>query len=224
MLQTQYHALHHLTSAHLAQTMTLLSLTNDELLQQVEAELSTNPALELVESHHCPNCHRLVNKEGLCPYCSLPDISNAEEPIVFVSSRDDFNFSEYTPSEDVPEDNYSTSTDDLPTYVMRQIATELKSEDRPIAAHLLMDLDDDGFITTSLIEVAHYYHVSIDRIKNIIKLIQRADPMGVGSSCPQEALLVQLAMLSETRNVPLLAKVVIEKGMDLLGNNLDASN
>jgi RNA polymerase sigma-54 factor len=38
--------------------MTLLSLKSGELLQKVESEFSTNPALELVEERRCPMCKR----------------------------------------------------------------------------------------------------------------------------------------------------------------------
>ena len=46
------------TTAHLAQTMSLLELTSAELRQRVESELANNPALELVEENHCPTCNR----------------------------------------------------------------------------------------------------------------------------------------------------------------------
>jgi len=36
-----------LTTAHLAQTMSLLELTAEELRQKIEGELAENPALEL---------------------------------------------------------------------------------------------------------------------------------------------------------------------------------
>lgn len=58
LLQSQSHSLRPLTTAHLAQTMTLLGLTALELRQKVEAELAANPALELVNEHRCPTCHR----------------------------------------------------------------------------------------------------------------------------------------------------------------------
>lgn len=60
------------TTAHLAQTMTLLTLTADELRQQIDSELAGNPALELIEERRCPNCHRLLTQPGKCPICSIP--------------------------------------------------------------------------------------------------------------------------------------------------------
>jgi RNA polymerase sigma-54 factor len=43
-----------------------------------------------------------------------------------------------------------------------------------------------------------------------------ADPVGVGSNTPRDALLVQLEVLSETRRVPELARRIIQEGMELM--------
>jgi RNA polymerase sigma-54 factor len=219
MFQTQYHTTRPLTTAHLAQTMTLLSLTTDELREQIETEISTNPALELVEERRCPTCHRLLPDHGLCPVCSLPSNPTSEEPVVFLSTRDEF-----IPKKDYVEDMmddepFATAGEELPTYVLRQIAPELKKEQRGIAAFLLTHLDEDGFLTTSLIEVAQYLHLSISEVELVKKIIQHADPVGVGSANPQEALLVQLEVLSEVGQVPELAVKIINSGMEELSHH-----
>jgi RNA polymerase sigma-54 factor len=85
MLQRQTTSIRPLTTAHLAQTMTLLSLTTEELQQEIESELASNPALEMVEERRCPTCHRLLTDPGKCPVCSLPGNLNSEEPVVFLS-------------------------------------------------------------------------------------------------------------------------------------------
>ncbi|HVN56411.1 MAG TPA: hypothetical protein VMT46_18940 [Anaerolineaceae bacterium] len=219
MLQTHYQILRPLTTAHLAQTMTLLSLTAEELHQTIESELASNPALELVEERRCPTCSRLLPPRGNCPICSRPQGTTVDEPIVFVSPREDFYTGSGISKEDFPEDNYSTTTEDLPTYVLRQVATELDPADRRIAAYLLTHLDEDGFLTITVMEVARFHHVLPSGVEAIIRLIQRADPIGVGSSSPQEALLVQLEILAETRPVPPLAEQAIRTSMDLLSRH-----
>ncbi len=55
-----------LTSAHIAQTMTLLYMTSAELLQTIDVELSKNPALEAIPRTALPDvrpkitCHRTL--------------------------------------------------------------------------------------------------------------------------------------------------------------------
>jgi len=219
LLQTQSPSQRPLTTAHLATTMALMSLTAAELRQKIESELASNPALELATGPRCPSCGRPLAESGPCPFCSRPKTISSEEPIVFVSSREDF----YTggsrlSAEELPGDETTAESEDLSTYVLRQIAPDLAQEDWRLAAHLLTSLDEDGLIRTPLIEIARYHHVPVSRIESVLKIIQRADPVGVGSTSPQQALLVQLEVLSETQPVPTLAHKAIQEGMDLLSH------
>ncbi len=223
MFQIQTQGLRPLTTAHLAQTMTLLHMNAIELAQKIDGELAQNPALELIEERRCPSCRRRLIDPGPCAVCSRPQSSSAEEPIVFVSSRDDFLQGSGTgtstsafESTELSDENLSAAIDDLPTFVMRQIATEIASEDREIAAHILTSLDEDGLLPLSVIEISRYHHVPASRVEAVLNLIQRADPVGVGSTSVKEALLIQLEVLNETHPVPALAKRAILEGFDLL--------
>lgn len=217
LVQLQSHSLRPLTTAHLAQTMTLLGLSSLELHQKIEAELASNPALELSEETRCPTCHRPLVDHYPCPVCSRPQGVISDEPIVFVSPRDDFNTPGVQPeADDAPENPMAAEAEDLPTYVLRQIAPDLEPEDRPIAAHVLTSLDEDGLLRIPRIEIARYHHVALSHVDRVIDLIQHADPLGVGSASPQEALLVQLEVLRDSQPVPMLADRVVREGMDLL--------
>jgi RNA polymerase sigma-54 factor len=217
LLQSQKPLLRPVTTAHLAQTMTLLSLNALELKQKIESELATNPALELIDDRYCPSCHRPLANPGPCPICSQPKSENNEEAIVFVSPREDFIFSRSKSNEDdFAYDEITAQQEDLPTYVLRQIAPELAPEDRALAIHILTGLDDDGFFCLPLVEVASYHHVPVSRVERVLHLIQCADPLGVASATPQDALLVQLEILAETQDVPALARRAIEQGLDPL--------
>ncbi|MEJ2598679.1 MAG: hypothetical protein P8Z00_10130 [Anaerolineales bacterium] len=220
LLQSQSHALRPLTTAHLAQTMTLLGLSTQELRQKIDSELSSNPALELINDHRCPNCHRRLPAAGPCPICSKPQLSTTDEPVVFISSRSDFRqYSGRSSLEELPDEEWTAAEEDLPAYVLRQIAPELERADRPLAAHLLTCLNEDGLLSVPLVEVARYQHVPLSRIESVLNLIQHADPVGVGSPTPQEALLVQLSLLAETRAIPSLTERAIREGMDLLSRH-----
>ncbi|HTX78136.1 MAG TPA: hypothetical protein VMC62_00635 [Longilinea sp.] len=216
MLQVQYQSTRPATTAHLAQTMTLLALPVDGLEEQIESELASNPALELSEERRCPQCKRLLPEHGPCPACSRNASPDRDEPVVFVSPRDDFYPRSDAVSDDMPEEPMSPSVDDLPTFVFRQIAAELDEKHRPIAAYLLTHLDEDGLLTTTLIEVATYLHVPISMIKEVQSVIQHAEPLGVGSISTQEALLVQLDVLAENHTLPEFTREIVMHDMDLL--------
>jgi len=217
MQQILIQSIRPMTTAHLAQTMTLMSLTVEELQQEIDTVLASNPALELVDERRCPTCHRLLTEKGPCPICSAPQNSGLSmDPVVFISPREDF----YTSSENQEdydrEDDYSVNEEDLPSYVLRQIGPDLNPKERIIAAYLLTNLDEDGFITVNSLEVAQYFHVPLSTVEGVRRVIQKADPLGVGSVNPKEALLVQIDILSETQDVPELIRKIIEDEMDLL--------
>lgn len=212
------------TTAHLAQTMTLLGMTTAELRQNIESELANNPALELREVRRCHACGRSLVESGPCPVCSRPYSPDQIEPIVFTSTQQDYFSSIGSGSQhnihadDLPDDNIAPALD-LPTFVLQQIAPELAVEDRSIAAHILTNLDDDGLLRIQLFEISRYHHVSMERVLHVLDLIQHAEPIGVGAASPQEALLIQLDILAKTQDIPPLAKRAIQEGMELLSRH-----
>lgn len=211
-----------LTSAHIAQTMTLLYMTSAELLQTIDVELSNNPALELVNEHRCPMCGRRLPAQGPCPVCSQPKTLDPNETIVFVSPRDDFysyNGSGSSYSAEPPEDPYSSTPLDLPTYVLRQVAPELKEEERPIAAMILTNLNEDGFLAIEVEEICRYHHTTPARVEGVLNKIMRCDPLGVAAREIKEALLVQIDVLSESSQVPEFVRRAITEQFDLLSRH-----
>ena len=200
MYQRQFQKIEHQTTAHLAQTMTLLSMNNDELNQEIDRVLNENPALELKFERRCPNCKRLLQPEQICPICSKPDPTKKNDSVVFLSPKRDFYHSDnYTSKEYISSEEFSPEYENIAEYVLRQIVFDLEEDDRKVAAFLLNLLDEDGFIKEDDISTAEYFHIPVSRVKNIRQMIKMADPIGVGSSSPEEALLIQLEILKETQ-------------------------
>jgi RNA polymerase sigma-54 factor len=197
--------------------MSLLELNFDELRQKIDKELNLNPALELVEQPVCPTCHSRLNGSRHCSVCSKPDPEYPDQPIIFISTRSDFNESWHqAQSGDDINTEWLPVSIDLPTHVLQQISPELKPEDRILAAHILTGINEDGILESPLVEIAQFNHVSLSRVRQVLSQIQHADPLGVGSISPQDALLVQLEVLSESRAVPALAYTIIQEDLGLL--------
>ena len=213
MYQRQYHKLQPQTTAHLAQTMTLLSMNVDELNQEINRAMAENPALAVKEERRCPGCGRLLANNQICPVCSKPKSDNSEEAVVFLSPRSDFNYKKSSQEDEFFSDEI-TNTDELSLaeYILRQIAFDLKEEERIIAAYILNQVDEDGFLHENLAEIAMYYHVPISNVQNVKKAIQKADPPGIGSSSPEEALMIQLEILAESEEIPEYYSGIIELG------------
>ena len=126
-----------------------------------------------------------------------------DETIVFISARGEFQPQSSSISlEDFADSAMGSQDLSLEEYVLSQIASDLKPEDRLVAAYILNQLDEDGFFREELIDVAEYFHVSLVDVKRIKSIIQKADPVGVGSASPKEAIQVQLEELRNTTEVP----------------------
>lgn len=217
MYQRQFQKIQPQTTAHLAQTMTLLSMNVEELNQEINRIVAENPALIIKEERRCPGCGRLLSNASICPVCSKPKSNESEEPIIFLSPRSEFHVSKTTMEDEFFADEM-TSADEisLAEFILRQIAYDLKSEERIIAAYILNQIDEDGFLYENLVEIANYYHVPIRDVERVKELIQHAEPVGVSSSSPEEALLVQLQIFAETENIPEYYFRVIQIGLSLL--------
>lgn len=205
------------TTAHLAQTMSLLGLNSQELSQKIESALAANPALELVEGRHCPTCGRKLKAGAYCPTClGSKQAASGKEPVVFIAPTESNFRGESRSGEELPEDYSGAEPETLASYVLRQIGAELEPIEQEIAAHILTSLDEDGLLTIPLLEVARYHHVALPTVEDVAKRVQQADPLGVGASSTTEALLVQLESLgSQAPNADLCARAIRE-GMAML--------
>ncbi len=207
------------TSAHLAQTMSLLGLNSQELSQKIEAALASNPALEMLEGRRCPTCGRTLRSESYCPTCVGTHTTNSKDPIVFIAPVGEPFAGERRGNEELPEDFNNAEPETLASYVLRQVGAELKSIEQEIAAHILTSLDEDGLLTIPLTEVAQYHHVSLDQVEKVADVIHHADPLGVGATNTTEALLVQLETLGNQAPSPDLCARTIREGMNLLSKH-----
>ena len=203
MYQRQFQKLSPQITAHLAQTMTLLNMNYDELAQEINKALNENPALVVGEEVRCPNCNHLLAGGQLCPICTRPKMNAPNDPVVFISPRGEFiNANSSENDDDFFEDIIGTKNLTIEEYVLRQVAPELAPDDQVIAAYILNQLDKDGFFKEDLEDVANYYHISLEHLIQIKNVIQKADPIGIGSASPQEAIRVQLQELKEAENIP----------------------
>lgn len=216
MYQYQDQSLRPLTTAHLAQTMSLLVLSNMELRDRVISELSSNPALELLDDRVCPSCQRPLRKSAICPSCSRKQQAEGD-PIVFLSPRDSIRSSRNRQLEDQPLDREPAAPEDLTTYVIRQLAANLLPEDRRLALYILASLDEDGFLKDPPPLIAQATRSSLPQVQRVLTLINAADPIGLATQGPKEALTVQLDQLVAENPICELARQILKESFSELG-------
>jgi RNA polymerase sigma-54 factor len=105
-------------------------------------------------------------------------------------------------------ENVSASKQTLHEYLYAQLSlTKINEKEKKIARYLIDQLDHNGYLTSSLEEVAKRFSISVQQAENILRIIQTFEPAGIGARNLQECLLLQLERLE---SCPPLAKQIIE--------------
>ena len=168
--------------------MRLLQLSTAELAALIASELASNPALEVATKGQCARCGRQLRTLA-CPICDCRSAVTAE-PIVYLSARS-------TRDHDFSDDIEPRATESLAEYVWRQIAPALTIDDQPIADYLLTNLDERGFLIDTPETCARTLNMPLDRVLAVLRVVQHADPIGVGARDVQQSLLIQLDSLDD---------------------------
>lgn len=195
-------------TAHLAQTMTLLNMGNGEVEEEIQKSLAENPALEVDEVHRCVLCGSEIALGILCKNCMNNQLKQEAQYLTFVSPRE-FPVAEQDNGYDEYFEDGTVDKQTLPEYVLRQVGMELEDREKSVAAAILTQLDEDGFVDVDVLELASYYHIPISNVEKVKSMIQHADPIGVGSQDAREAMLVQIDELKKNKEIPAFTEKII---------------
>ena len=187
----------------------MLILSTHELQQAIQQELEENPALELLESEEvlCQRCGRQLSGPT-CINCLQEDMRMME------SERDDFSIA-------ADDDEFDplllvAAPPTLSDKLRRDLHASLPSEDHFIADYLIGSLDDQGYLDTTVDEVALTLSIDIERVEQVLKKLQEIAPVGVGARDVPECLLLQLRRLeAEDVTHPYVERVISEHWRDL---------
>ncbi len=194
----------------------LLHLTSIELIHEIEAELSENPVLEMVEVTTCPNCHRPI-EGSRCENCGRKHDADEENLDQFIRQRGiDYEEEkmEYEDSEgqwenDLPADQFVQQEGTFHDFLMTGfLSTDFPPGLRELGEYMIYSIDDNGFLKFDTNEIKEKFKVEI---------IQTLDPVGVGAENPREALRIQLKGLEEEGKGNELAVRMIEDHFEDLG-------
>lgn len=95
-------------------------------------------------------------------------------------------------SEDGPDfDNLGSSELSLADHLMAQAGATIDGSDLFIAQHLIDQIDEAGYLTASLLDVANRLNVPLARVEAVLATIQTFDPTGVGARSLAECLALQ---------------------------------
>ncbi len=200
----------------------ILELSSQELQQQIAAELTDNPALELLDVPTCSACSTEL-QNGICPWC-IQRQQGVE------AAREDPNATMY---EDPPAPGTMRNVDDEDFDPLTQVASEetlaekllgelgaiLDERDMRIAEYLVGSLDEKGYLSVSIEEVAYELDVDQERVRAVVKQLQELEPVGVGARNLHECLLIQLDYLEQLGVRQQHAREIIQNYLVELGEH-----
>ena len=101
------------------------------------------------------------------------------------------------PEGDFPSyDQTLTKPSTLEDHLLWQLRLSSEDEEEKTIGHLLIgNLDEDGYLRTSIEEIAEEARVSVAKVDSVLSLIQTFDPLGIAARDLQECLLIQLRHL-----------------------------
>jgi len=197
----------------LIMNLKILQLPILELEQLIRTELEQNPALELVEEQ--PDESEIAEagaaSEPAGAGSDNDDFAPDEAGLQGVTAQDDYSIEELMPDEvgitpgtlagpaeeedDVPGVELAASYGvTLREALVPKLRSDLSPQDATIAETVLEWLNEDGYLTISEEELADKLGVPLARLQEILFLIQRIPPGGIGCRTTREALLVQLEL------------------------------
>ncbi|MBV8450691.1 MAG: RNA polymerase factor sigma-54 [Deltaproteobacteria bacterium] len=91
--------------------------------------------------------------------------------------------------------------------------SSLDHDEQRIAATIIYNLSDDGYLETPLAELAAQLETTVEQVESVLKRVQRFDPPGVAARDLRECLLAQLQNLGMEES---LGARIVRQHLDLL--------
>ncbi len=201
-------------SPRLIQANHVLELSSMELQEYMQHELEENPALDMSEALHCPQCRSLM-VDGVCQVCARAQNNTGPEPATFDSSEaymDMGTSSATTTARDEEFDPLSLVAAQM-TLSERLLADLLPALSTPsqaaIADYLIGNLDDNGYLQIPLSDVAAVLNVTMEQVEEVLARLQSLEPVGISARDLRECLEIQLIWLqAQGRGNPIALAMV----------------
>ena len=224
----------HLTlTPQLQQSIRLLQLSTLELNQEIETFLQENPLLERDEEEEAPASPPTLTPATTSTTAAEPAAESApasgesapadEHPASETDwSLDDGygSFGGNDGDEDSEASQAAAEPAKLRDHLLNQInLMQMPDRDKRIVAFLIDNLDDDGYMTQDLVELAGLLPVELEidaeQLTIGLKYLQSLDPPGVGARNLSECLALQLEALPEETPFRQEATLVVTQHLEV---------
>jgi len=230
----QFRLSQHLTlTPQLQQSIRLLQLSTVELNQEIERLLMDNPVLEREDGES----DAAATTGPAAPELEVPAGTSADESSGGNPERNEelaadfaapWRGTEDSSGDDDGDRNHAAP--DLPTlrdHLNSELAlTNLGVRDRALVGLLIDALDEDGYLTQSLEDIAALMSaeadVNVEELAIALRHLQNFEPAGVGARTPGECLGLQIRAMREIHpdagSPDALALAICEQHLELLAS------
>jgi len=209
----------------LQQSIRLLQLSTLELEQELEKYLHENPLLEREEEEYAPpqmgvSEAESADTEKFEPDAVTPPASSADDESWL---GEESSYSSSPGSFDDDDNDYQdvqAATTSLREHLSWQLGLmSIPARDQTLVQCLIEALDDDGYLTQSLEDLAETLppelEIELEELQIALNHLQCFDPTGVGARNAQECLALQLDALPAD-DTQILALKIVRQHLDLL--------
>ncbi len=179
----------------LIQSLKMLQMPLLKLEQTIRQELAANPMLEELEE---AETEEDAVKEELESEFDLKESENDRDSEVdwdTYLSDDEEGYKVREPRESREERFEGSASLDKSLYdhLLEQLSfLKLSAEEHLIGEYIIGNISPEGYLTIGVPEMAHELGLQAEKIEEVLKMIHRFDPTGVGARDLRESLLLQL--------------------------------
>ena len=181
---------------------TLLQLNVEDLEKKIIKELEENPVLELVDINPKSD---LENENKETDDKDWEEMNDVDDEYIKPSlNKNNFDFISF-------QKQKNTFTENL---IIQLEQLNLTKDDKIIAESLIWNINDEGYLLADLELIAERMEVEVSKVEKLLKIIQKFEPLGVGSRNLKECLNIQIN--KKTKNI--LSKEIIKNHFDDFSN------
>lgn len=182
-------------------TSHILQLSQQELDQAIDVELTDNPALERIQDDAEPPSDEAILR-AVAPHELKP-------------GSEDFEFTRSLPNDAgdrIDWTELAATTTSLWDHLRAQLIPMLPKHLDHVGEYVVECVNEKGYLTAPIEEIALELNVSMEEVELVVNHLRSCEPSGVGAYTVQECLLLQLRDHNSVEKR--LARVVLKSHMD----------
>ncbi|MDD4564186.1 MAG: RNA polymerase factor sigma-54 [Eubacteriales bacterium] len=215
----------------LIQAIQILQFNTQELENYVEEQLLTNPILETANTALSDHTEGEGGKleEDFSSKAETEDFKGKDDTEIDWAEHfkekgyDDISYRQWeynSENNDYTYEQYVSSEITLTEHLMFQLQfAPIKHSCRNIGRYIIESLDENGYMTLDVEEIAKELGVSLNYVNIVLEAIQGFEPIGVGAKNLKDCLLIQLR--HQNNNSPLIEEIINNYLEDIACNRLN---